>query len=401
MSYVVASRTETERGDDSAESSLSLYLHIPFCAHRCSYCDFNTYTTLGDLQDAYADALAAEVAQVAGAARRPVHTIFFGGGTPSLMTPAQMARIMDAVTHRFAVAPDAEITLEANPNTVDDAYLTALRALGFNRISFGAQSAVAGELQLLGRQHDFDGVVAAVAAARAAGFDNFNVDLIYGVPGQTAASWAHSLDAVLALQPAHVSLYCLTVEPGTPMRRWLETGAMPAPDPDLAADQYDLACRRLADAGLIHYEISNWALPGRACAHNLTYWRNGTYLGLGAGAHGHAAGYRYWVVRQPRVYLRRIAQGGGAYPFSSALADRQPLTPFDQIADTMITQLRLLDEGVDVAAFAARFGRTPHAVYGDTLTRLLDWGLLTERDGRLLLAEKGWFLSNQVFHRLV
>jgi oxygen-independent coproporphyrinogen-3 oxidase len=381
--------------------SLSLYLHIPFCAHRCSYCDFNTYTSLDDLKEPYAHALAAEIRQVAGDKRRPAHTIFFGGGTPSLMSAESLSHILQAVDDCFDLTPDAEISMEANPGTVDADYLAAIRALGVNRLSFGVQSVVSAELALLERQHDFQTVVNAIDMARAAGFDNFNVDLIYGVPGQTLATWRQSLDAILALNPPHVSLYCLTIEPGTPMQRWLNIGKIELPDPDLAAEQYEMACTVMGDAGLTHYEISNWALPGRECEHNLSYWRNGEYLGLGAGAHGHADGYRYWVVKQPRVYIRRIAEQTGHYPWSGALADKVQLSAEDQIADTMITQLRLLQEGLSLADFEARFGRTPHDVYGSTLTQLIDWGLLTESGGNLLLTERGWFLSNQVFHRLV
>lgn len=383
-------------------SSLSLYLHIPFCRQRCSYCDFNTYTSLSDLRVPYAQALAREITQVAGSAHRPAHTIFLGGGTPSLLAPEWLALIFQAVRDGFELAPEAEISLEANPGTVDADYLAALRALGVNRLSFGVQSADAGELALLGREHDFAAVVEAVAQARAAGFDNFNLDLIYGVPGQSLSTWERTLEAALALQPPHLSLYCLTIESGTPMHRWLNAGQIAAPDPDLAADQYDLACERLAQAGLAHYEISNWARPGHACQHNLTYWRNGEYLGLGAGAHGHAAGVRYHVVRQPRVYLRRLSDvAESSYPWSSARAGHTVLTYHDQIADTMITQLRLLEEGVDIGRFTQQFSQTPAAYYGDTLQRLQAWELLTEVDGSLRLTRRGWFLSNQVFHHLV
>ncbi|HFC11288.1 MAG TPA: radical SAM family heme chaperone HemW, partial [Anaerolineae bacterium] len=252
--------------------SLSLYLHIPFCRHRCSYCDFNTYTTLGELQARYATALADEVKQVAGDVRRKAHTLFFGGGTPSLMTVAQMAEILGALHEGFVVTDSAEISIEANPNTVTLEYLQALRGLGINRLSFGVQSAIASELSLLDRQHDFATVIRAVEMARQANFNNFNIDLIYGVPGQTLSSWQQSLDAILALDPPHVSLYCLTIETGTPMHRWLHNGIISAPDPDLAADQFELARDKMAGAGFVHYEISNWAKPNLACEHNLTYW---------------------------------------------------------------------------------------------------------------------------------
>lgn len=386
---------------------LSLYLHIPFCRHRCSYCDFNTYTTLGELKEIYAAALCDEICQVGELAqregrKRPFHTVFFGGGTPSLMSPPALGRILQTVQTSFGLVPGAEITLEANPGTVDPAYLTAIRDAGMNRLSFGAQSAVAAELALLEREHDFATIVEAVAMAQAAGFDNFSLDLIYGVPGQTLASWEESLRAALALAPPHLSLYCLTIEPGTPMQRWLRNGRISPPDPDLAADQYDLAAQRLADQGFMHYEISNWALPGHACRHNLTYWRSQPYLGMGAGAHGYAAGYRYHIVKQPRVYIRRMQQSEhGPYPLSAAVAGSHRVDRAEAMSDTVITQLRLLQEGLDLAAFQAQFGQTLDEAYNGTVSQLVEWGMLNAADGRLRLTKKGRFLSNQVFYRFV
>jgi oxygen-independent coproporphyrinogen-3 oxidase len=382
--------------------SLSLYLHIPFCRHRCAYCDFNTYTSLADLQTVYAESLAAEARQVAGVERRPAHTIFLGGGTPSLMTAGQLETILTAVHTHFTLAENTEVTMEANPGTVDLDYLTAVHNLGINRLSFGVQSAIPGELALLEREHDFAAAATAVDLARQAGITNLNLDLIYGVPGQTLDSWAESVQAVLALRPTHLSLYCLTIEPGTPMKRWLDNGRIPPPDPDLAADQYALACEQLAAHGYDHYEISNWALPGYACAHNLTYWRNGEYLGLGAGAHGHAAGMRYEVVKQPRVYIRRLEQARApGHPLSTAVAAHHTLTVPEQMTDTIITQLRLLDEGLDLAAFEQKFGQSLLDVYGQPVAQLIEWELLSLADGRLRLTPKGWFLSNQVFYRFL
>lgn len=385
------------------KQSLSIYLHIPFCSHRCSYCDFNTYTSLGDLQPAYAQAMVAEIRQVAGAEKRAAHTIFFGGGTPSLMAPAELGAIMDALYAHFQIDSAAEITMEANPGTVDAAYAAAVSRLGVNRISFGVQSAVASELALLERTHDFDAVETAVDGVRAAGIDNVNLDLIYGVPGQTLASWERSVRAALALAPTHLSLYCLTIEPGTPMQRWLRSGRIQPPDPDLAADQYALAGELLGAAGYDHYEISNWALPGKACAHNLTYWRNGAYLGLGAGAHGHAGGYRYEIVKQPRVYLRRLTEVEAApsFPLSTAVAAAHRVSREEAMSDTIITQLRLLQEGLDLDAFARRFGQSLDEAYNGTAAQLMDWGLLHRRQNRLLLTENGRFLSNQVFYRFM
>jgi oxygen-independent coproporphyrinogen III oxidase len=389
-------------------TSYALYLHIPFCRQRCSYCDFNTYTSIGDLKDEYTAALVREIRQVGELARLDagqvpaVHTIFFGGGTPSLMSPGQLADILGAVHEMFLVAASAEITLEANPGTVDSGYLAALRELGVNRLSYGVQSTLPDELALLGREHDFDAAVQAIVLAREAGFDNINVDLIYGLPGQNVSDWAKTLEAIQLLPVEHISLYCLTIEPGTPMQRWLYNGTIQAPDPDIAADQYDLACQALAGMGFKHYEISNWAKPERECRHNLVYWRNQPYLGLGAGAHGSAGGYRYQVVRRPRTYIRRLEQpAAGPFPISAAVTDYHRVGETEAMSDTAITELRLLEEGLDLEAFAARFGRRFDDVYGEAVSQLRTWDLLFQQGDRLLLTEKGRFLSNQVFYRFV
>jgi oxygen-independent coproporphyrinogen-3 oxidase len=207
---------------------------------------------------------------------------------------------------------------------------------------------------------------------------------------------------VLDLDPSHLSLYCLTIEPGTPMQRWLLNGRIQLPDPDLAADQYELACTLLAEHGYDHYEISNWAKPGLACEHNLTYWRNGEYLGLGAGAHGHAAGVRYQIVKQPRVYLRRLEEKDApGYPLSTAVAASHPVSRAEAISDTMMTQLRLLNEGLDLDVFQTQYGQSVREIYNGTLDQMLDWELVAVQDGRLRLTQKGWFLSNQVFYRFI
>jgi oxygen-independent coproporphyrinogen-3 oxidase len=384
------------------KSALGLYLHIPFCRHRCAYCDFNTYTTVGELMDDYVAALRAEVRQVGGAKRRPAATVYFGGGTPSLLSAKAIRFVIDDIRDAFLVDDRAEITTEANPETLSPGYLATIRDAGINRLSLGAQSANAAQLALLEREHDFATVVRAVEDGRAAGFDNISLDLIYGLPGQSLNSWRQSLNAILALRPEHLSLYCLTIEPGTPMSRWLASGRIEAPDPDMAADHFELAVEVLADHGFDHYEISNWARPGLACQHNLIYWRNGNYLGLGAGAHGHAAGYRYSLVKQPRVYIRRIREGQlGRFPLSAAVAEKHQLSHDERMADTVITQLRLLEEGLDLDAFAAQFGIDLFAAYPGVCEQLSEWGLLRQSDGRLLLSERGQFLSNQVFYRFM
>lgn len=396
---------------------LSLYLHIPFCTVRCSYCDFNTYAGLESLIDPYARALAAEVRRVGSA--RPedfdgrVHTVFFGGGTPSLLKADQLGIVIDAVHEAFEVLPDAEVTLEANPGTVDPASLASYRELGVNRLSFGVQSAQPAELQLLDRLHTFGQVVEAVAWARRAGFDNLNLDLIFGLPHQSPSAWRDTLERTLALEPDHLSLYALTLEFGTPMQTWVARGLLPSPDPDEAADMYEWASEALQSSGFAQYEISNWAklgpaepddggAPGLACRHNLQYWRNLPYLGFGAGAHGFAAGWRYSVTRSPRAYLERMSGGTRRpFPFSPALESSQPVAPEVEMGETMMMGMRLTGEGVGEEAFQHRFGRPLSESYPGELRRLMEQGLIERNAGRVRLTRRGRLLGNRVFAAFV
>jgi oxygen-independent coproporphyrinogen-3 oxidase len=247
-----------------------------------------------------------------------------------------------------------------------------------------------------------DTVIGAVHDARAAGIDNINLDLIFGLPQQKMESWEQSLRMALDLKPPHLSLYCLTIEEGTPMQRWLQNGRIQNPDPDLAAEQYELACRVLEQAGYNHYEISNWALPGYECRHNLAYWRDQEYLGFGAGAHGKANNYRYALVRQPRVYIRRLSNEGEAvYPLSPAVAQAHTLDIQESMSDRVITQLRLLKEGLDLGHFENQFGLTIDDAFNGMVSQLEAWNLLRRDSGKLFLTERGWFISNQVFYRFV
>jgi len=333
---------------------------------------------------------------------RPAETLFFGGGTPSLLAAEQVRSLIDGVEAAFGFVPGREVTLEANPETVAGDYLAAIRQAGVNRLSFGMQSADAAELTLLGRTHGVDTVYEAVNKAQAAGFTNFNLDLIYGLPDQNMAGWERSLSTALEMKPPHLSLYCLTIEEGTPMYRWLRDGRIAIPDPDQAAEQYEAACRILDQAGYRHYEISNWALPGYECRHNLAYWRDHEFLGFGAGAHGKAFGQRYSLVRQPRVYIRRMSTDlNTAYPLSSAVAESHVLDRLEAMSDRVITQLRLLQEGLDLMAFKEQFGQTIDEAFDRLPGQLETWGLLRREDGRLLLTDRGRFISNQVFYRFV
>ncbi len=367
---------------------LALYLHVPFCRRRCSYCDFNTFAGLEELFEPYVAALAGEIRR-AGRGERAT-SVFLGGGTPSVLPVALTADLLTACREAFTVDTEAEISLEANPGTVDEAQLAGLRRLGVNRLSFGVQSARSDELALLGRLHDFEQAVQAVSMARAAAFDNLSLDLIYGLPRQSLAHWEETLRAALALSPDHISAYCLTVEESTPLADWVASGQVPAPDADLAADMYELAEALLEQAGFVHYEISNWARPGRECRHNLVYWRNGAYLGFGAGAHSHRAGRRWWNARTPAEYVARLEAG------DSPQEDAEEIGPALAMGETMMLGLRLC-EGVSAGAFKGRFGRQLNAVYGQELDELKALGLV-EWNGRLVrLTARGRLLGNQVF----
>lgn len=392
--------------------SHSLYLHIPFCHHRCGYCDFNTYAGLESLIPAYVDALCreAELSAWSARSRLPVCTVFFGGGTPSLLPAPEVERILRTLGDCFDLRPGLEITLEANPGTVSHDYLCELRHLGINRLSLGMQSAHLGELSLLEREHDYDDVVNAVAWARQAGFENLNLDLIFGLPYQAMETWQQNLTLALNLSPEHLSLYALTLEHGTPMENWVSRGLLSEPDPDLAADMYEWASNRLAQEGYQQYEISNWARLDSsgmtlACQHNLQYWRNLPYLGLGAGAHGYVGGVRTANVLSPASYIKRCKNGeAGEFPRTPATADVLPIEPDTEMRETMMMGLRLTREGVSRSTFERRFGRSMEEVFGQEIEqlwemRLLEWG----GDGGdiVRLTDRGKLLGNQVFMRFI
>ena len=389
--------------------TFALYIHVPFCLRRCTYCDFNTYAGLLSLRPAYVQALLGELTLRAAQFPAPATSVYFGGGTPSLLPAADVRRLLDAVRDRQLLADGAEITLEANPGTVDLAALRGLRQAGVNRLSFGVQSAQDAELRMLGRIHTWDEAVQAVRQARRAGFTNLSLDLIFGLPGQTLAAWQDTLNRTLDLAPAHLSLYALSVEEGTPLAASIAEGTLPAPDPDLAAAMYELAGDALHRAGFWQYEISNWArghtaapeiwaLPpggqseniGPVSRHNLSYWRNTPWLGLGAGAHSWLAGRRHANVLHPRDYIRLVQ--AGELPEATAEAISRRL----EQGETMMMGLRLA-EGVGAARFQARFGVSLAAVYGATLRRWQDWGLLHWDGDRARLTARGRLLGNQVF----
>ncbi|MGI9006346.1 MAG: radical SAM family heme chaperone HemW [Streptosporangiaceae bacterium] len=296
-----------------------IYVHVPFCATRCGYCDFNTYTATelggGASRDGYAALAAQEIRfarRVLGTGAPEASTVFFGGGTPTLLPPGSLAAILDAIRAEFGLAAGAEVTTEANPESVDLAALEALRAAGFTRISFGMQSAAGHVLAVLDRQHSPGRPQQCVAWARQAGFEHVSLDLIYGTPGESAADWEHSVLAALEAGPDHVSAYALIVEDGTRLAARVGRGELAPPDDDEIADRYLAADELFRARGLSWYEISNWAAPaspGSACAHNLLYWTGGDWWGAGPGAHSHVGGTRWWNVRHPAAYAGRVTAG--------------------------------------------------------------------------------------------
>ena len=333
-----------------------------------------------------------------------METIFFGGGTPSLLTADQYRGIFQRIHAYFDVAPDAETSLEANPGTVSSEYLRELRALGFNRISYGVQSANPEELRMLERIHSYSDVVDAVMWSRQAGFDNLNLDLIYGLPEQTLERWQQTVKLCLGLHPEHISAYALTLEHGTPFGRWAAQGLLPIPDPDLAAEQYEWTMEYLSTQGYIQYEISNWALPGRECRHNLQYWRNLDYLGLGAGAHGYAGGFRYSNVLRVKTYIDRCTDTKFTdlpFPLSPAAVNQHKNTPHDNMQETMMTGLRLTVEGISAEGFRRRFDVGLVDVFGKEIQKLEKVGLLEWAGDTLRLTRRGRLLGNQVFMEFV
>lgn len=379
---------------------LAMYLHIPFCHVRCTYCAFNIYTRSQHLITPYMAALRREIALVGADARRPALSIYFGGGTPSLVPAGEIAATLDRCRESFALAEDAEITLELNPESAEPGDLRALRRAGVNRLSVGMQSAHADELKLYARLHTLADVRQAVQRARAAGFDNLSLDLIFGAPRQTMPMWQQSLHAALALEPDHISFYSLTIEDGTTFDRWAQSGRIPQPDPDLSADMYEWATDALAAAGFEQYEISNWARPGKQSRHNLQYWRGEPYLGLGAGAHGYAAGVRTRTVLRPDDYIARVEDQPQPRPFplTDAVEETEAIDRDTAMSETMIMGLRMVQEGISPAAFEQRFGASLVSVYGEAIAPLREAGLLTTGPaGQLRLTRRGRLLGNQVF----
>jgi oxygen-independent coproporphyrinogen-3 oxidase len=373
---------------------LGLYVHIPFCSAICNYCNFNRCLFDADLKARYVEALIAEIEQAGGpgkaggAGKSAADTIFFGGGTPSLLEPDEIARIIAACESSFDIAADREVTLEANPESVSEPRLAAYRRAGVNRVSFGVQSFREDELRRLSRLHSAARARAAFGEARAVGFDNISLDLMMWLPEQRVSEWLESVDASIVLAPDHLSLYMLEVYPNAPLKddmaraRWSQ-----APDDDVAA-MYVAAMERLEEAGYAQYEISNVAKPGRRSRHNLKYWTDGEWLGFGCGAHSTRAGVRWKNISSTQEYIERAGRGGLA-------VDVRRLSPDEQLGDALFTGLRVVD-GIDVNAIQTRYGVDVWRRYGADLEPFLEAGCLRRTGSRLSLTRQGMLLAHEV-----
>jgi oxygen-independent coproporphyrinogen-3 oxidase len=364
-------------------------VHIPFCLVHCPYCDFNAHAGMDDIKPAYVEALLREIRASADGA--PVETIFFGGGTPTELSPGELARILVALRESFAVAPDAEVAIEANPESTTRATFDGLLEAGFTRVSLGVQSLAPHVLKWLGRAHTPAQALAALTDARKAGFDHVNADLIFGTPGEDLADWRASIEGVLGTGVDHVSTYALQVEEGTPLNTWVARGLRKAPDDDDQADRYEVAAELLPAAGLERYEISNWAKPGAWSRHNLGYWTGAEYLGFGAGAHGHRSGRRSWNVLSPRTYIARspeVEEGSEALP------------PAERAAEAAMVGLRLAG-GLDRARFAEVWGEDPAVRWRGELQDAGALGLVLVTERTVALTERGFFLWAHVARSLL
>lgn len=376
-----------------------LYVHIPFCPYKCDYCDFVAVGAGPRVARWHAPYLAAVLAEGeywAGLLQpEPPVSAFYGGGTPTMLPPEDLGGLHRALAARFRLPAGAEASVECNPGTVDRDGLRTLRAAGLNRLSIGLQAAQDRLLAALGRGHTFAAFLDAFGAARDAGFENVSVDLMYGLPGQTRADFEESLLRVLELRPEHVSAYSLQIEAGTPFHLRDRRGELPLPEEGAVAEQFDTARRLCAQAGLEHYEISNFAAPGRRCAHNLLYWDNADYLGLGIGAHSHWRLQRWANTARLAVYRDGIAASTGTW-----VAQREPADPARERSEGAFLGLRLL-QGIDLAAYAARHGQTLEQAFPGVAARLVARGLCTCADGRLRLRPEAVAVGNLAFAAFV
>jgi oxygen-independent coproporphyrinogen-3 oxidase len=374
-------------------TDLPLYIHVPFCIRKCSYCDFNAYSGMDSLTEDFVACVIREIERAPERGRR-VPTVFFGGGTPTYLSAEQLAAILNAARAAFDVLPDAEITAEANPTTVDAAKFAAMRGAGFNRLSIGVQAFDDRLLQRMDRWHSANEAAEAVAAARRAGFDNLSLDLIFGLPDQTRADWDATLDRAIGMGMEHLSVYALTLEPGTRFERLHAGGKLRLPDEDTELWMFEHAIARLTAAGFEHYEVSNYARPGFRSRHNQAYWRNEEYLGFGPGAVSCVGGRRWTKEKFPPRYVAKARAG------ADLTVEEERLEADAALAETLILGLRMR-EGVPLSRLRDRFGMDPAERFAEPIARLTNAGLLDRGGGALRLTHRGLLLANDVFMELL
>lgn len=370
-----------------------IYIHIPFCKQRCNYCAFYS-TTLYNIRERYVDALCKEILmRKEYAASAPIETIYFGGGTPSTLTMEQLQRICDTVYATHSVSPGAELTIECNPDDLTPEFLTQLRRLPFNRISMGVQSFNDTQLKRLGRRHNADKARQAVKNAREAGYDNISIDLIFALPGSTIAEWEHDLESAIALRPDHLSAYNLTYEEGTPLHRALERGDFAELSEEENVEQFQMLITKLKEAGYHHYEISNFALPGRESRHNSSYWNDTPYIGCGAAAHSYNGTSRQWNIADIQEYIKGIES-------NNPIFEIEELTEEERYNDTILTRLRTA-KGLPLAWIKERFSEKLNNYMLRAAEKEIALGNLKEEDEHLSLTEKGIFISDAVIRELI
>jgi oxygen-independent coproporphyrinogen-3 oxidase len=379
-------------------SNLAFYVHIPYCVRRCGYCDFNTYTPaelsisndLSSTSRTYIDLLIKELEfarHTAGPATVP--TIFFGGGTPTLMESSDLGRVITSISEHFELASDVEITTEANPDTVTKEKLAALREAGFNRISFGMQSAVPHVLQSLDRTHNPGNVLKATTWAREVGFSEVSVDLIYGTAGESLADWQLTIDTALSLPITHISAYALIVESGTKLGAQVKRGEVTMPDDDQTADKYLLADEKFIAAGFDWYELSNWSKPGSECRHNMAYWNGDNWWGLGAGAHSHLLGRRFWNVKHPAAYTQKVLESG------NPMHDQELLTGEEARSEEIMLQIRLAS-GIALSSLSAKESQSLPAFLAEGYLLSSAW-----EQGRVVLSQSGRLIADRIVREIL
>ena len=370
--------------------NLALYLHIPYCLHKCGYCDFNSHPENREESTHYVEALLQELKNYSATLKNSsVPTIFVGGGTPTILPPSQLKKILDTVRQSFDLTADCEITIEANPATIKQETFQEIRAAGYNRISIGVQSFDEKELLLLERVHSVEEIHSTVQRARSAKFENLSMDLMFGLPDQTVEKWQSHLNQAIAKNPDHLSTYNLTIEPATAFFKLHAKGKICLPDEDIQLEMYETTIQILEQAGYPQYEISNFSKPGRESQHNINYWNNGEYLGVGAGASSYLSGERFKNINLPSQYIREINNKG------IAVDSRERLEPLEAMGETLMLGLRLL-KGISIDVFENRFQVSFEKVYGKVVESLLHQKLITFNQKRIALSRKGLFLADSV-----